>query len=216
MTSTDTLIGQLAAEVRPVRPLRSPVLRASGTLALIALVVGAAILLMGDVAGLRQRYAGREILLAVEMAAMLVTGVLAIVAAFALSIPGRSKKWIVAPLPAFGLWLLVSGAGCYGDLVRRSGSEAPTGESIHCLLFILASSATLAPLLIWRLSRAHPIEPLPVALLGGLGIAAISAMVLHFFHPFEVTFLDLAVHLAAVVIVVAAMGLTNRRALHPA
>ncbi len=89
---TDTLIDQLAADIRPVRPLRAPALRALMALAAIALVAGLVIALLGDVGELRRRYAGREALLALEMAAMLATGVLAIVAAFFVSIPGPSKR----------------------------------------------------------------------------------------------------------------------------
>ena len=213
---TDTLIDQLAADVRPVRPLRAPALRALMAVLTIALVAGLAIALLGDVAGLRQRYAGREALLALEMAAMLATGVLAIVAAFFVSIPGGSLRWLAAPIPSFAVWLLLSGLGCYDDFVRRGGVGWELGESMNCLLFILATSAMLAPPLIWRLARAKPIDPLPVALLGGLGVAAISAFVLQFFHPFTVTFVDLAVHLVAILIVVGAVGLVNRRALAPA
>jgi len=213
---TDTLIDQLAADIRPVRPLRAPALRALMALAAIALVAGLAIALLGDVGELRRRYAGREALLALEMAAMLATGVLAIVAAFFLSIPGRSRRWIAAPVPPFVVWLLLSGLGCYDDFVRRNGVELQLGESMHCLLFILATSAVLAPLLIWRLARANPIDPLPVALLCALGVAAASAFVLQFFHSFAVTFIDLAVHLMAMLIVVGVIGLINRRALAPA
>ncbi len=213
---TDTLIDELASGVRPVRPLRAPAVRAMLTVAAIAFVACLAILIAGDLGEVRQRYSGRESLLAIEMAAMLATGVLAVVAAFFLSVPGHSKRWIAAPLPTFAIWLLFSGLGCYGDFVRRGGVEWELGESTHCLIFILATSAILAPLLISRLARANPIDPLPVALLGGLGVAATSAFVLQFFHPFAVTFVDLAVHLAATLIVVAAMGLINRRVLSPA
>lgn len=213
---TDTLIDQLTADVRPVRPLRAPGLRALMALAAMALVAGLAIAMLGDVGELRQRYAGREAVLALEMAAMLATGGLAIVAAFFLSIPGRSKRWIVAPIPSFAVWLLLSGLGCYDDFVRRDGVEWELGESMHCLSFILATSAVLAPLLIWRLARAKPINPLPVALLCGLGVAAVCALVLQFFHPFAVTFIDLAVHLVAMLIVVGVIGMINRRALAPA
>lgn len=213
---TDKLIDQLAADLRPVRPLRAPAMRALMTVAAIALVAGLAVALMGDVGDLRQRYAGREMMLAMEMGAMLATGVLAIVAAFFVSIPGGSIRWLAAPIPFFAVWLLVSGLGCYGDFVRRGGVEWELGESWHCLSFILATSAVLAPLLFWPLARAKPINPLPVALLGGLGVAAISALVLIFFHPFAVSFIDLAVHLAAVLIVVGSVGLLNRRALTPA
>lgn len=213
---TDTLIDQLAADVRPVRPLRAPALRALTALTAIALVAGVAIAILGDVGELRQRYAGRELFLALEMTAMLATGVVAIVAAFFLSIPGQSKRWIVAPIPSFAVWLLLSGLGCYDNFVRRDGVEWELGESMHCLWFILATSAVLAPLLIWRLARAKPINPLPVALLGGLGVAAVCALVLQFFHPFAVTFIDLGVHLVAMLIVVGAIGMINRRALAPA
>nr|MDQ3077518.1 NrsF family protein [Pseudomonadota bacterium] len=144
------------------------------------------------------------------------TGGLAIVAAFFVSIPGSSRNWLAAPMPFLVLWLLLSGLGCYANLTRSGGGEGHAGESGHCLLFIVATSALLAPLLIWRLARARPIDPLPVALLGGLGVAATSAFVLQFFHPFTVTFIDLAVHLAAILIVVGAIGLINRRALAPA
>jgi len=51
------------------------------------------------------------------------------------------------------------------------------------------------------------LAPLPVAAAGGLSVAATAAFTLQFFHPFDVTFMDLAVHLIAVAIVVfAAMG----------
>ena len=210
---TDMIIDQLAADLRSVRPLRAPALRALLALAAIGVPATVAIVVLGDVPAMLNRHAGRETLLALEMSAMLATGVLAIVAAFFVSIPGRSKKWIVAPLPFFALWLLLSGLGCYGDFVRQGGTGWELGESLHCLAFILATGAALAPLLIWRLARAKPIEPLPVALLGGLGAAAVSALILQFFHPFAVTFIDLAVHLAAILIVVGAAGLANRRAL---
>ena len=212
----DSLIDRLTAEVRPVRPLRAPALRAAMTLAAIGVAAAFAVAVLGDASELRDRYAGREALLALEMAAMLATAGLAIVAAFFVSIPGRSKRWIAAPIPFFAVWLLVSGLGCYGDFVRRGGVEWELGESLHCLSFILATSAVLAPLLVWRLARAKPIDPLPVALLGGLGVAACSAFVLQFFHPFTVTFIDLAVHLVAILVVVGTMGLLNRRTLAPA
>ncbi len=216
MTRTETLIDRLAADVSPVRPLRAPALRATLALAAIGLVAGLAVAVLGDVDGLRQRYAGRETLLVLEMAAMLATAMLAIVAAFFVSIPGGSKRWLAVPIPSFAAWLMLSGLGCYYDLIGDGGGEGHAGESADCLLFIAATSAVLAPLLIWRLARARPIDPLPVALLGGLGVAATSAFVLQFFHPFAVTFVDLAVHLAAILIVVAALGLINRRILAPA
>ncbi len=213
---TDELIEALAAEARPVRPLAAPMKRALATLAAAAVAGGLAILVLGDAGQLLTRYAGREALMALEMAAMLTTGLLAVVGAFFVSVPGGSKRWLLAPLPPFLAWVLLSGLGCYSELVRSGSSGWEIGHSVDCLLFIIANSLLLGAPLIWRLSRARPIEPLPVALLGGLGTAALAAFLLQFFHPFAVTFIDLAVHLAAILLVVSAAALTNRRALAPA
>jgi hypothetical protein len=212
----DELIDRLAADAKPVRPLASPLKRALKTLALLALGGGIAVLARGDAERLLARYAGREGIMALELAAMLATGVLAVTAAFFVSFPGRSRRWLLAPIPPFLLWLFLSGLGCYGDWVRNGPTGLELGHSLDCLLFILATSIFLAPLLIWRLSRAAPIDPLPVALLGGLGIAALAAFLLNFFHETDVTVIDLAVHLVAILLVVAATGLLNRRTLAPA
>jgi uncharacterized membrane protein YczE len=55
-----------------------------------------------------------------------------------------------------------------------------------------------------------------VALLGGLGSAALAALLLQFFHPFGLTIPDLAIHFAAVLIVVGVSGVARRRTLAPA
>ena len=213
---TEQVIDALAADARAVQPLPAPQRRAMAALALIALTGVLAIFFLSDVPQLLARHAGREGAMALEMAAMLSTGVLAITGAFFVSVPGRSKGWLLAPLPPFLLWLLLSGAGCYAELVRSGPSGWAIGHSIDCLLFIVGTSLALGVPLIWRLSRATPIEPLPVAYLGGLGTAALAAFLLQFFHPFAVTFIDLAVHLVSVLLVVGAATLLNRRTLSPA
>jgi hypothetical protein len=87
---------------------------------------------------------------------------------------------------------------------------------MDCLIFIVGAGILVGAPLLWRLSRARPIDPLPVALLGGLGAAAFAALLLQFFHPFAVTAIDLGLHFTAVLIVLALASLTRRRALAPA
>lgn len=207
---TDRLIDLLSADAAPVRPLRSPMRRALATLALLAALGVLAILLLPHSNPLAMRGAGEEAQAGMELAAMLATGALAVVGAFHLSIPGRSRRWLALPLLPFAVWLMLSGVGCYRDLIQHGSSGLELGHGADCLVFILGASLLLGVPLLWRLSRAAPIDPLPVAVLGGLGAAAFSAFLLQFFHPFAVTFLDLAVHLVAIAIVIGLTALLRR------
>lgn len=213
---TEELIDRLAADARPVRPLPPPLNRALTALAVLAATGAAIVLAVGDVEGLVARYAGRQALMALEMAAMLLTGLLALLGAFVVSIPGRSRHWLLAPLPPLLLWIGLSGAGCYAELLRTGSAGALPGESPQCFAFLIATSLFVGLPLFWQLARARPIDPLPVAALGGLGAAASSAFLLQFFHPFALTLVDLGFHLLAVLLIVGASSLSRRLTLAPA
>lgn len=213
---TEALVAALAGQARPVSPLAPPMRRAALTLLPIGATGAILILIAGDARGMMARYSGREVLMAVEMTAMTATALLAVLGAFALSVPGASRRWLLAPLPPFLVWIGASGAGCYADFPRLGFGRLPPGGAPDCLLFLLAASLPIGGLMLWRLSRARPIEPLPVALLGGLGAAALAALLLQFFHPFGLTLIDLGVHFAAVVLIVALAALSRRRMLAPA
>jgi hypothetical protein len=214
--TTDQLVAALAADAEAVRVLAPPWRRALATLAGLSLAGAIAVWLAGDFDGMVARYAGREALMRLEMAAMLATAFVAVTGAFVLSIPGGSRRWLLAPLPPFALWFGLSGLGCYQDLVRQGPSGLAMGHSMDCLGFILAAGLLFGAPMLWRLSRARPIDPMPVALLAGLGAAASAALLLQFFHPFALTLIDLAVHFGAVLIVVAIASALRRRALAPA
>ncbi len=213
---TDALIAALGAEAVPVRPLRPPLTRALIALAAIALFGAAAVLLLSNGKLLVPVGAAGPAMSALELAATLATGVLAIIGAFFLSVPGRSRRWALAPIAPAALWIGLSGLGCYRDLLRTGSTGLEIGHSGDCLVFIVGASLLIGLPLLWRLSRARPIDPLPVALLGGLGTAALAALLLQFFHPFAVTFVDLGFHLAAVMTVVALAAALRRPMLRPA
>jgi len=213
---TDQLIDLLSSNVKPVAPLAPPLARAGVTLAVMILMSGVAFALLRESNPLQSREAADAGLIGLEMLAMLATGILAVTAAFFLSVPGRSRNWLGAPLVPFGAWLLLSGTGCFRDMLRTSSAGWQLGHSADCLMFIVVFSLLLGAPLVWRLSRAAPIDPLPVAALGGLGTAALAAFLLHFFHPFAVTFIDLAFHVAAITIVIALAALFKRPMLRPA
>jgi hypothetical protein len=197
---TERLIERLAGELQPVRRWRHAGWRAATWLLVVAALTAALVMHFANLAVFAQRVAQPRV--ALECIATALTGVSAVFAAFMLTVPGNSPRWMALPLPPFLLWLGASGLGCLRNGWVNHGAEGIVGESAHCFVFILAASVPLAVALFATLRRARPIAPLPVAALGLLGVAAIAAFVLQFFHPFDVTAIDLALHLAAVGLVV--------------
>jgi hypothetical protein len=214
-STTEELVERLAAAPAPVRPLAPPLRRAALTLAGVTAVGALLVLVRGNVDGLLARYSGRETLMFLEMAAMLLTALVSTAGAFVLAVPGRSRRWLLAPLPPFAAWVLLSGLGCYRDLLRLGTTGWEGVHDADCFLFILAAGTAVGIPLLWRLARARPIEPLPVALLGGLGAAALAAFLLQFFHPSAVTLVDLGLHFAAVALLTMLAASVRNRALAP-
>ena len=207
---TEQLIERLTTELETVRVLRAPALRALGWLTAVGVISALLILRFSHLDLILPRLA--VIRVTVECAATALTAVTAILAAFELSIPDRSPRWAWLPLPSFLVWLGASGLGCLRNGISLEGPGGFMGESPHCFAFITAVSVPLAVALFWMLRRARPINALPVAALGTLGVAATAAFVLQFFHPFDVTVIDLSLHLAAIGLVVL-IGTAWRRSL---
>ncbi len=207
-SATDRLIERLAWEAEPVRRLQPPLRRAAIWLAVVTAALAAAIFAFADLDVFARRAADEKMTL--ELVGTVLTGVLAIIAAFELSLPDRARSWALLPLPGLALWIASSGYSCWRHWLTYGPDGWEIGESWNCFRFILGASLPLAASLIFLLRRARPLTPLPCALMGGLGVAAIAAFALQFFHPFDVTFMDLAVHLVAVAIVIAAVGAAER------
>jgi hypothetical protein len=72
------------------------------------------------------------------------------------------------------------------------------------LAFILGLSAPLSALLVLMLRRAATLQPGLTAAMAGLASAAAAATLLTVVHPFDASAVDLAVHVGAVLAVVAA------------
>ena len=209
--ATEHVIERLVADAQPVRRLRPPTRRAALWLLAVAAIAAGAILVFSDLGVMADRL--RDPKLQVEMVATLLTGIAAVVASFHLSLPDRSPAWALLPLPFLAVWIASSGYACWRHWISFGPGGFELGESAHCLRFMLAISIPLGVSLLLLLRRAGPLTPVRVAAVGGLGIGGIAAFVLQFFHPFDVTFMDLAVHLGAVAVVVAVASLVERVAL---
>ena len=208
--ATEHVIERLVADAQPVRRLRPPTRRAALWLLAVAAIAAGAILVFSDLGVMADRL--RDPKLQVEMVATLLTGIAAVVASFHLSLPDRSPAWALLPLPFLAVWIASSGYACWRHWISFGPGGFELGESAHCLRFMLAISIPLGVSLLLLLRRAAPLTPVRVAAIGGLGIGGIAAFILQFFHPFDVTFMDLAVHLGSVAIVVAVASLVERGA----
>jgi hypothetical protein len=207
----DRLIGALAANLQPVRPLLSPPLRALVWLGLVAAVAGV-LAMFANLAAMWERLTATPdmMLAAIGSAA---TAAAAAFAAFELSMPDRSRAWALLPLPAFALWLGASGLGCLRAYVLPGTHVATMGETRDCLIFIVGLSVPLSAVLILMLRRACSLAPALTATMAGLASAAAAATLLNFFHPYDAAATDLTVHLVAVGLVVAALRAVGSRAL---
>jgi len=200
MDATEILIAQLSSGLKPVRRLAPPGLRAAMWLIVVAILGAAFVLAFSDVPTFMRRASDPK--LALELAGTLLTGILAVIAAFQLSLPDRTLAWALLPAPSFALWLSSSGYSCWRQMVVHGPDGWRGGEGADCFLWIVAFGVPLAVSLFVLLRRAHPLAPGPVAAMAGLGVASLAAFLLQFFHPFDVTFIDLSLHLAAVATVV--------------
>ncbi|MDB5394551.1 MAG: conserved rane protein of unknown function [Rhodospirillales bacterium] len=200
MDGTEVLIARLTDGLQPVKRLPPPGLRATLWLGLVTLLGAAFIYGFSDIATFTHRASDPR--LALELIGTLLTGILAVIAAFQLSMPDRPLRWALLPVPTFVLWLASSGYSCWRQwLVHGPGGWA-AGESAHCFLWIVGFGVPLAISLFVLLRKAHPLAPGPVAAMAGLGVASLAAFLLQFFHPFDVTFVDLGMHLAAVATII--------------
>ena len=198
--SADELIGVLAAGLRPVRPLWHPAVRASLWLGAVV-ALGLALLPMSDAAGLTRRLTTSADLRWTTLGALLTT-IAAAIAAFQMSVPDRSVRWSWLPAGPAALWLGSSGAACLPALAGTAAPPAGFVDSLHCVAFITLVSLPLSVGLVIMLRRAHPLWPGRVAALGGLAAAAAAATLLTLFHPFDVSAIDVFMHVLAVSLVV--------------
>jgi hypothetical protein len=198
----ESLIRGLAADLKPVRRLPAPMVRAFAWLGAVA-AIGLGLAIFADLHTMWERMtAAPDMWLAV--AGSTATAILASIAAFELSLPDARRAWAWLPLPGALLWVAASGFGCLRAWVLPETHVAVLSEARDCLVFIVSLSVPLSALMLFMLRRACPLQPGLTAAIAGLAVAAAAATLLNFFHPFDAAATDLTVHAAAVALVVIA------------
>lgn len=211
MNNTQDLIENLAGRLQPVRPSRPPLPRAAAYVIGCLVLVAVAAWLTHAWPLMLTRLADPRF--AVELAATAMTGITGVAAAFMLAVPDRRREWALLPLPFLALWLLSSGYGCYRGWLVTGNSGLTLGPSASCIIFIIGFSIPLAAGLWLALKRSAAwLDPVRCTACAGIGVAALAAAALQFWHPFDVTVADLGAHAAAAAIVCTAIITTARRA----
>ena len=209
----DAYIDSLSGDLKPVGRLWSPWVRAAAWLTVVA---GAAAVLarFSDIHDLVYRLRSVPDMWLAVLGSTLTT-VLGAVATFQLSLPDRSTRWALLPLPGLALWLAGTGMGCLRTWVIPDLHPASFEEAHACFTFIVGLSVPLSILTILMVRRAFPFRPNLVAAIGGLAISAAAGTLLNFFHPYDAGATDFAVHLVAISLVIAANRIVGGRLLAP-
>jgi hypothetical protein len=211
MIATLDLIEALAANAAPARRLRPPFGRAMLWASVAALILVLLAVSHGVRADLTQRL--QQPTFVVTILASLLTGILAAIAAFLISLPDRSRAWLLLPLPALAVWLSTIGYGCLTDWVDIDDNGLRAGEAVRCFATLVLTGVPLSLLMFVMLRHAAPLRPLPVALAGSLAVAAMTASALSLFHAFDATVMILMWNLGSAALLVALGTFLGRKML---
>ena len=168
MTSTSDVIESLVADARPVRRLRPPALRALCWLMLAALMLALVAVGHGVRPDLMLKL--RQPVFTAGVVAALMTGVLAAMAAFIASVPGRSRWWLLLPAPALAAWISTIGYGCLTDWVSVGPEGISLGETARCFATLALTSIPLSLAMLIMLRYVARLSAAPVAMTGSLEI----------------------------------------------
>jgi hypothetical protein len=209
VTGTQHLIDTLVECATPVRRLRPPLVRAMLWLAFAGLVI--VLVAMGHGVRADLALSLQQPAFAVTTAAALATGILAALAAFVVSLPDRSRWWLMLPTPALAVWVSTIGYGCFTDWVSIGPGGVRFGDELRCFAILVFTSVPLAIALAVMLRYAAMLRAGAVASMGGLAIAAITASALPLFHNHDATAMILVWNLGTALLIAGVTSVFGRR-----
>ena len=197
MIKTPDLIAALAAQPKPVRRLGPPLLRSLGWLAVAGMVLAVLAVshqLRPDFGAQMQDNAFR-----LRLIASAATGVLAAIAAFMLSIPGRSRLWLALPVPAALVWVANIGYQCLTNWVAMDPNGMTGGETAECFATLVIISLPLGLTAQLMLRHARHFATGGVTFMASLAISGVTAFAMTMFHALDASVLILAFNLVTTV-----------------
>ena len=200
MITTPDLIESLVAGAKPVRRLRPPVARA----ALWLLFALAIVSLLAVSHGLRPDLGARlgQPLFVTGLAASLVTGVLAAFAAFIVSLPDRSRIWLLLPAPALALWVSTISYECLTEWVSIRPDGVSLGEAADCFATLVLTSVPLWLAVLLMLRHVALLRSAAAAVAASLAVAATTSTALALFHDMDASVMVLMWNLGTAALLV--------------
>ncbi len=185
MMRTPDLINLLVADATPVRRLHAPAVRAAFWL----LFAGMVMLCVGIAHGARPDLALRlrQPLFVIPIAAAMMTSILAAAGAFIASVPGRSRQWLLLPVPTSLVWLATIGYGCLTNWVIIGPDGMSIGETAKCFATLALVGTPLSLVMFIMLRHVARLSPAPVTMVASLAVAAMTSVALSIFHPLDAT-----------------------------
>ena len=149
----------------------------------------------------------------ISMISVAAAGVLAAVGCLLGSLPDRSRRWLLLPVPTLLLWVSTIGYGCLTDWVSVDAGALRLGEAVRCFATVLAVSVPLSVAMFAMLRHAARLRPKLVTMTPGLAVAAMTATALSLLHQIDATVMILAWNLGAATLLVAFEGIVGRSVL---
>jgi hypothetical protein len=191
---TDRIIARLAQDA-PARRLPAPAARAALWISVALISVVAVVYAMSLRPDLAMKMS--DVRFVIEQVSALLTAATAAVAAFATTIPGRSRSWIALPALPLAVWLSCVGYGCVAEWL--SGSAGFQSDWL-CLPAIAAVGAIPAVAMVAMLRAGAPLLPRTSVALGGLAAGALGDFGLRLFHTADGGWMVLVWQLGSVAI----------------
>jgi len=211
MMRTPDLIDLLVADATPVRRLHAPAVRTAFWL----LFAGMVMLCVGIAHGTRPDLALklRQPLFVIPIAAAMMTSILAATGAFIASVPGRSRQWLLLPVPTSLVWLATIGYGCLTNWVVIGPDGMSIGETAKCFATLALVGTPLSLVMLIMLRHVARLSPAPVTMVASLAASAMTAVALSILHPLDATAMILLWNFGSAVLFLWLGGRYGRRLL---
>jgi hypothetical protein len=134
-----------------------------------------------------------------EQGAALATALMAALAAFCASVPGRPRWERLLPFPFFSLWIGLLGLGCVEAWLAAGPEGLRFNPDWICFPAIVLIGTVPGVTMATMLRRGAPLSPILSTALGALATATLADFGLRFFHPQDASLMVLVWQVGTVV-----------------